>query len=71
MAKIDDSEMERMVKLVNIQIALNKQLEVLENVMNSSSTLGEEGRQLSLDLSDAIESVEEALKSVERCMGWR
>ena len=71
MAKIDDSEMERMVNLVNIQIALNKQLEVLENVMNSSSTLGEEGRQLSLDLSDAIESVEEALKSVERCMGWR
>lgn len=71
MAKIDDSEMERMVKLVNIQIALNKQLEVLENVMNSSSTLGEEGRQLSLDLSDAIEGVEEALKSVERCMGWR
>lgn len=71
MAKIDDSEMERMVKMVNIQIALNKQLEVLENVMNSSSTLGEEGRQLSLDLSDAIEGVEEALKSVERCMGWR
>jgi hypothetical protein len=71
MAKIDDSEMERMVNLVNIQIALNKQLEVLENVMNSSSTLGEEGRQLSLNLSDAIGSVEEALESVERCMGWR
>ena len=71
MAKIDDPEMERMVNLVSIQIALNKQLEVLENVLNSSSTLGEEGRQLSLDLSDAIESVEEALKSVERCMGWR
>lgn len=71
MAKIDDSEMERMVKLVNIQIALDKPLMILKDLRNNLSTPGEEGRQLNWDLSDAIEGVEKALKSVERCMGWR
>lgn len=71
MAKIDDPEMERMIKLTVIQITLDKPLAVLKDARNNLSVLGEEGRELSLKLSDAIESVEEALKSVERCMGWR
>lgn len=71
MAKIDDPEMDRMMKLIAVQIALDKPLMILKDLRNNLSTTGEEGRQLSLDLSDAIEGVEEALKSVERCMGWR
>lgn len=71
MAKIDDPEMERMIKLTVIQITLDKPLAVLKDARNNLSVLGEEGRELSLKLSDAIEGVEEALKSVERCMGWR
>lgn len=71
MAKIDDPEMDRMMKLIAIQIALDKPLSVLKELRRNLSTPGEEGRELSVNLSDAIEGVEEALKSVERCMGWR
>lgn len=71
MAKIDDPEMERMMKLIAIQIALEKPLMILKDIRNNLATTGEEGRELSVNLSDAIEGVEEALKSLERCMGWR
>lgn len=68
MAKIDDPEMDRMMKLITVQIALYKPLMILTDLRNNLSIPGEEGRAIISDLSDAIEGVEEALKSVKRCM---
>lgn len=68
MAKIDDPEMDRMMKLIAVQIALDKPLMILKDLRNNLYIPGEEGRIIISDLSDAIEGVEEALKSVKRCM---
>lgn len=66
MAKIDDPELDRMMKIITIQIAMDRSLAVLKDLRSSLQTSGEEGRQISLDLSDAIEGVEEALKALDR-----
>lgn len=66
MAKIDDPELDRMMKIITIQVAMDRPLAVLKDLRSNLQTSGEEGRQISLDLSDAIEGVEEALKALDR-----